>query len=97
MAQNQIRQGNTFEFKVKPSGEGASGLTGVFEVKQYPGDAAAVSRSLTNNGDGTFTGILTNAETDTLAIGQWMVITKFTDLDEYITDPIKLYIEIKWV
>jgi len=93
MKPETVAQGQTYDFTVTVSGEDT--LTGTFEVKQYPGDTAAVTGSLTNN-DGEFTGTLTSANTLSLAVGQWFIFSELTDADENISNPNKLYVTKGW-
>ena len=93
-APNNIEQGETYAFSFDVSGD--SGLTGVFNVLQYPGATPAITRDLTIVGD-EFTGELTSAETSALAIGQWFIHANISDTDEDIRDPVKLYVGKGWL
>ena len=89
-----VRQGASYDFTVTVSGDDT--LTGTYEVKQYPGDTATLTGSLTSEGDGDFSGTLSGADTLTLGVGQWIIFTEFTDSDEDVSDPQKIYISVAW-
>lgn len=90
---NSIRQGESFGFTVTVSGDET--LTGTYEVKQYPGDTATLTGSLTQDG-AEYTGTLSSTDTASLDIGQWFIFSEFIDSDENISNPNKLYISKGW-
>ncbi len=92
-----IEQGETYSFEVSATSATVdSTLALSVNVLQYPGDTPAITKSITPEG-GLYKGILTSAETAALAIGQWFIHTNFTDDDEDIREPIKLYISKGWI
>lgn len=87
-----IEQGESFDFKVAAGDATAAS----FEVKQYPGDTAAITRAMTLAGT-DFIDTLTSAETAALAIGQWFIHIQLTNTTDDIREPVKLYVSKGWL
>lgn len=93
---NRVQQGASFEFEKTFSSDDAENFTVVFDVLQYAGDTPAIAaRAMTHEGNGKFSGVLLTADTDALAVGQWLINIRGSDSDENVKDPIKLYISKK--
>jgi len=89
-----IRQGETFSFDLEVSGD--ESLSCTMSVLQYPGDTAAITKIITPVA-GVYSGLITSAESALLDVGQWMIVNRFTDSDEDVREPIKLYVSKGWV
>lgn len=91
---DKVQQGETYHFTFEISGDDT--LSCSISVLQYPGDTAAITRTITSV-DGEFEGVLTSAETAALDVGQWFIHARLTDSDEDIRKPIKIYVTKGWV
>ena len=77
-----VRKGRSLPFVFDRSGVSISGWICTIEVKQYPGDTAAISRVIAPDGL-EWPGFLTSTETAALSeLGEWMLIGKITNAAE---------------
>ncbi len=98
-----IRQGESLPFVFDRGGEDTTGYICTIFVKQFPADAAAVTRviPLTTNsktGFAEWSGFLTSTETAALAIGFWNIdaqlVKASTDEEESI--PVRFQVVVPW-
>jgi hypothetical protein len=107
---DQVSQGATYTFSTTGDRDlhndgfgtqefGQSGFGGydyTLDVKQYPGDASAISRAL-NGAAGVVTVTLTALETAALAVGLWFVILTWTRAGETIKQARRVQVTKLWI
>lgn len=97
MKPDLVQQGETYDFCQTLEGLDTDDFTYQLDVKQFPDDAAAISRALTDVDGSTVSGTLTAAETAALDIGLWYMIITSTDPDEVIKKERRISITKNWV
>lgn len=96
MTPDKVPQGTNYSFTFKLDAEDLSGFSYQLDVKQYPGDTAAISRAVTANSDYEVKVTLTPAETLALGVGLWWIIITSTDSDEEIEETKRIQITKGW-
>ena len=79
MVMQTVRQGQSLPFAFDLDGDDITGYVCTIEAKQFPADAASVSRVIqpTNS---EWVGLLTSTETAALtSLGEWALIAKITN------------------
>lgn len=96
-APDQVPQGTNYDFQFALEGEGLSGFTYTLSAKQYPGGAAAISRTVTAGDDNVVDVTLTPAETAAMAVGLWYLGIESTDSDETLHSVKRIQITKPWI
>lgn len=100
---DQIFIGESYDFSqtlnvdTDVGGGDVSGFTYQLDVKQFPDDTAAISKTLTDVTGAIVKGTLTPFETSTLARGLWYLIITSTDFDETIQTTRRIQLKKSWV
>lgn len=95
-APDQVKQGTSYYFSQCLEGEDVNEFTYSLEVKQYPDDTPSVMKTLTTIVDNQVTGVLTAAETASLAVGLWYINITSSDPDEDIQEERRIQITKAW-
>lgn len=75
-----IKDGGDIEFLFTRGGLSTEGFTCRVQMKQYPGDTPAVSFLADADPNGlSWSGIITSAETDGLALGLWFLTAELVN------------------
>jgi len=98
-----IRQGESLPFVFDRSGESLDDFVCTINVKQFPADAASISRVIEVStdpatGDAVWSGFLTSTETSALNTGLWYItaiLVNSTD-DEEEAVPVRFQITVAW-
>ncbi len=96
-AASQLIKGKTYDFKSLFESDAVASYSYSFQVKKYPGDAAAISRALTALSAGHITGTITAAESATLSVGLWQIIVTGTDGTESQDHVQRVQVKEAWV
>lgn len=91
-AAKSVSQGEDCNLVFSINGDSKTGYTYLLEAKQYPDDAAAISRAITNL-DVT----LTPTETAALDAGLWYITVKATDTDEELHSSQRIEVKKAWL
>lgn len=97
MIPDQVAQGENYDFEYSLKGTGLGGFVYTLEAKQYPGDAASISRAVTANSSNVVKVTLTPAETAALAIGLWFITIRSVDADETLHDMKRIQVTKPWI
>ena len=95
-APDAVRQGRNYDFQYALEGTNLSGFVYTLEAKQYPGDTATISRTVTADNNNIVKMTLTPAETAGMAIGLWYVSIKSVDADENIEESTRIEVVKSW-
>lgn len=96
-APDKVPQGTSYDFSFTLEGLALTGFVYTLEAKQYPGDTAAISRSVTPNSKNVVLVTLTPAETAALAVGLWYITIKSVDTDETLHGSKRIQITKAWL
>lgn len=93
-----IKQGESYNFEFDRGEKSITGWTCLIELKQFPGDSAILSRTITPTGS-VWSGFLTQTETSGLSVGMHYLIAKLanttTDEEEKIQK--RINVSRSWV
>ena len=78
MSISSIKQGESFDYSFDREGEDITGWVCVINLKQYPDDTPIIKRTITPTDD-AWSGTLTNQDTKSLAVAQYMLIANITN------------------
>jgi len=97
---SRISIGESYDFKALFIPQGLTNViedfTYSYEVKQFPGDTATISGTLTTLSNGYITGSLTQAQTALLSVGLWQLIISATDGTELQTQVQRIQVKEVW-
>lgn len=73
-----IKQGESYDFEFDRDGEDINGWVCTINLKKYPDDTAIIKRVVTPTDD-VWSGTLTNQDTKSLNVDQYMLIANITN------------------
>lgn len=93
-----IRQGQSVPFVFDRGIESIEGWVCTIHVKEFKGDASAITRVITPDANDKWTGFLTSTETDALNLGMYRIVALITDAatDEEEQDIVRFNLVTKW-
>lgn len=96
-APESVDQGENHDFHFSLEGTGLSGFVYTLEAKQYPGDTASISRTVTADSNNVVKVTVTPAETASLDVGLWYLTLRSVDTDETINESKRIQITKAWI
>ncbi len=96
MTPDLVPQNTNEDFQFQLEGNSLSGFTYIVELKQFPDDAAAISRTVTADANNIVDVTLTPAEIASLDVGIWRIIMKSTDTDEALQSVKRIQVTRGW-